>query len=145
MYYWLKRISRTGVVDSVTLRGHVVHEYAAVHRVDQAVIAKLAVSQVDTRVGEAHTHKNSTQRAIDCRVDTQLRAWHEDQASRVKKEAVSLVSGTNVCQVPATDQSRAIKYLDAEAATTVESDHAALEEEDVDLIGAGAETALQNA
>ena len=145
MYYWLKRIGRTGVVDSITLRCHVVHEHAAVHRVEQAVIAKLAVGQVDTGIGEAHTHKNSTQGAIDCRVDTQLRAWHEDQASRVKKEAVGLISGTHVCQVPAADQSRAIKYLDAEAATTVESDHAALEEEDVDLIGAGAETALQNA
>ena len=144
MYYWLKRISRTGVVDSVTLRGHVVHEYAAVHWVDQAVIAKLAVGQVDTRVGEAHTHKNSTQRAIDCRVDTQLRAWHEDQASRVKKEAVSLVSGTNVCQVPAADQSGAVEHLDAEAAAAIESNNTALEEEDVDLIGAGAEAALQN-
>lgn len=141
----MKRIGRTGVVDSVALRGHVVHEHAAVHRVDQAVIAKLAVSQVDTGIDETHTHKNSTQQAVDCRVDTQLRARHEDQASRVKKEAVGLISGTHVCQVPAADQSRAIKYLDAEAATTVESDHAALEEEDVDLIGAGAETALQNA
>ena len=144
MYYWLKIIGRTGVVDSVALRCHVVHENAAVDRVDQAVIAKLAVGQVDAGIGEAHTHKNSTQRAIDCRVDTQLRAWHEDQASRVKKEAVSLVSGTNVCQVPAADQSGAVEHLDAEAAAAVESYHAALEEEDVDLIGAGAETALQN-
>ena len=141
----MKRIGRTGVVDSVTQRRYVVHEHAAVHRVEQAVIAKLAVSQVDTRVGEAHTHKNSTQRAIDCRVDTQLRAWHEDQASRVKKEAVSLVSGTHVCQVPAADQSGAVEHLDAEAAAAaVESDHAALKEEDVDLICAGAKAALQN-
>ena len=68
----MKIIGRTGVVDSVALRCYVVDEHAAVDRVDQTVIAKLAVGQVDAGIGEAHTHKNSTQRAVDCRVDTKL-------------------------------------------------------------------------
>ena len=64
----MKIIGRTGVVDSVALRCHVVHENAAVDRVDQAVIAKLAVGQIDTGVCKAHINQHSAQQAVDSRV-----------------------------------------------------------------------------